>query len=531
MVGAASHSLAQYNSAEYPSVLNLGPDSGAVDYQFGDSIAPGYQYQQQFAEPDVAYSIMPTATSATNAVSETGALADGDQNDGRARNLIRALGKDFNDPACAKSHKNFNYLNDYSYLDDPDYNGKCLGDSLKRLGRTSKDDKTWIDVGGRMRLRYHHENGLARLTGSEFLDGSFTDHMLLQARLFADMRLGERVRIFAEGIYADAPASTLGYRPRGNERNRGDALNLFIDLMPNENTTVRIGRQQILYGSRRIFAGPGWANTSRSHDGVKLIRKFDNLQVDAFYFQRVPVLVDDFDEPDFDRSVWGIWSAYTGPQDNLLDLYYVGIDDDVPGAQKQLHTVGARIFGEKNNWLYDFEGAGQFGRQEARGVDHAAAFSTVGLGRKFSDLPWQPTLWGYFDFATGDTPGGAFNQWDSLFNRRHHYLGFIDLVQRRNIEIPSVELTMKPNKRLSLMTRYFHITANQATDVIIPLGGGLVPQNTTSKDFGDTLDLAAKYKISSRSDTRVGYSKFWRGSKVTATENPAFFYAEWALWF
>jgi hypothetical protein len=213
-----------------------------------------------------------------------------------------------------------------------------------------------------------------------------------------------------------------------------------------------------------------------------------------------------------------------------MDLYYFGIDDDVPGAKKQLHTVGGRLYGG-DQWLYDIEGAGQFGRQESLGVDHAAAFSTLGLGRKFSNLPWKPTLWGYFDFATGDTPGGAFNRYDSLFNRRHHYLGFIDLVQRRNIEIPSLELTMKPSNRLSLMARYFHITANQADDVIIPLGGGLVPQNTTSKDYGDTMDLAAKYKISSRSDARIGYSKFWRGNKVTATENPSFLYMEWAWWF
>ena len=453
-----------------------------------------------------------------------------EQSETRSRRRGGPFGKEANDDACASSHKGFNYLNDYSYLDDSEYDGKCIGDSLKRLGKSSKDDKTWIDVGGRFRLRYHHEDGLAREAGSGFLDGNTTDHLLGQIRLFADARLGDRVRVFAEGIYADVVASTDGYRARGNERNRGDALNLFVDFMPTDNTTLRLGRQQMLYGSRRIIAGPGWANTSRSHDGVKLIQKFDNFQVDLFYVQRVPVTVDGFDESDFDRAVYGLWTTYTFDNDDLIDLYYIGIDDDVAGAEKQLHTVGGRLFGG-DKLLYDIEGAAQFGKQEALGVDHAAAFSTMGLGRNFSNLPWKPTLWAYYDFATGDTPGGAFNRYDSIFNRRHHYLGFIDLAQRRNIEIPSLQLSMKPDKRLSLSARYFHINANQGSDNILPLGGGLVPQDSTIKNYGDTYDLQAKLKISSRSDARIGYAKFLRDDRVIATENASLLYAEWAVWF
>lgn len=50
------------------------------------------------------------------------------------------------------AYKGVFYANDYSYLDDPCYEGHDLGDSLKRLagGR--------LDLGGEARVRYHHEN-------------------------------------------------------------------------------------------------------------------------------------------------------------------------------------------------------------------------------------------------------------------------------------------------------------------------------------------------------------------------------------
>ena len=34
---------------------------------------------------------------------------------------------------CAESHKKLFYLNDFSYLEDPNYRGHCFGDQLKLM--------------------------------------------------------------------------------------------------------------------------------------------------------------------------------------------------------------------------------------------------------------------------------------------------------------------------------------------------------------------------------------------------------------
>lgn len=447
---------------------------------------------------------------------------------------------DFDDP-CAKSHGKLHYWNDFSYLDDPDYSGHCCGDGLKRLGKNcglgclfgscgnENASESWLDVGGRFRLRYHNERGLGRQVGSTLLDANQTNHGLSQIRLFGDWHINNHTRVFAEGLYADLAGSSDGYRPRVNERNRGDILNLFIDMKISDSTTVRFGRQQLMYGSRRLIAGPGWANTSRSHDGIKVIQKFGKLRIDYLYMARVPISVDDFDEPDYERALFGTWATYKGSRDRF-DAYYLGFDDDRPGREKIIHTIGAQLSGGER-WLYDIEGAGQFGRQTAMGLDHAAAFATVGVGRKLAALPWSPTLWAYYDFATGDAGGGAFNAFDRIFNRAHHYLGFIDLAHRSNVEIPSLELTLNPTKRFKILSRYYHIMANQETGVIDSLGGLTAAQNLTSKDYGDTVDIAAYYKLTPRSNARVGYSHFWRGNKIIADHDASFTYAEWAVWF
>lgn len=475
------------------------------------------------------------AADAASCTMETSATAG-------SHHWLRALGccscEDIDAP-CAKSHGKLHYWNNFDYIDDPEYDGHCLGDSLKRLGKNwdgclgctggSGGSDSWIDVGGRFRLRYHNEQGLGRRENSVLLDDVETNHLVTQARIFGDWHINKRLRVFAEGIYADVTGATDGYRPRGNERNRGDALNLFVDLKAADNTTVRVGRQQLLYGSRRLIAGPGWANTSRSHDGIKVIQEFGNLRIDGLFMKRVPVLVDDFDETDYDRTLFGAWATYKGSRDTM-DAYYLGLDDDRPASEKTLHTIGARLSGGEN-WLYDIEGAGQFGRQDALGLDHAAAFATAGVGRKLSSLPWSPTLWAYFDFATGDTETGSFNRFDWIFNRAHHYLGFIDLAHRSNVEIPSLEMTLNPTKRLRILTRYFHTIANQENDTVAALGGLTAAQNTTSQDYGDTVDVAAYYKISPRSNARVGYSHFWPGNKILSDNDASFTYAEWAIWF
>ncbi len=435
---------------------------------------------------------------------------------------------------CATSHKGVYYANDFSYLKDPAYGGHCLGDSLKLLPVAGGEWGT-LDLGGQLRERYHHEEGMGQDVagpGVNRFQGTQHDIVLTRLRLYSNWKVADGLRIYAEGIFADVSDDGGTYLPRPIDRNYGDFLNLFVDVGLTDALTARIGRQELLYGAERLVSPLDWANTRRTFDGGRLLYKGEGWTSDLFYTYVVPVVASELDEPDYDQAFYGSYNSITVNEHLTVDAYYLGYDNQNTGAGNDfsIHTCGLRLNGSlTENWLFEMEGGPQFGRQSGLGVDQEAAFCTCGVGRKLGDvLPWTPTLWGYYDYASGNAPGGDFNRFNDLFPLGHKYFGFIDAVRRQNIEAPNLLLTMKPHAKVDLLCWYWHIMSNQAGD-IVPSIGGTPPQSTASKDFGDELDLIAKYGIGPRSNVLLGYSHFWRGNKILAPADADFTYVQWEL--
>jgi len=435
--------------------------------------------------------------------------------------------------ACSKSHKGVYYANDFSYLNSPCYNGDCLGDCMK-LNPVARGRLGTLDVGGELRLRYHHEQGMGRQQGRLGFEDTKNDFLLTRLRLYTNWKVNDWLRFYSEAIFADVESNDA-YIPRPIDRNSADFLNLFFDLQLTDNTTVRIGRQELLYGAQRTVSPLDWANARRTFEGVRTLTKRGDWAVDTFYTNLVPVAANNFDEADYDQSFYGAYATYGGIKGKTLDLYYLGFDHQTAGmalaTDFSLHTVGGRYTGAFKNvpLLFDLEGAYQGGRQSGLGRDHEAGFCTCGVGKQLN-MRWKPTVWFYYDYASGNTATGDFNRYNQLFPLAHKYLGFIDAVARSNIEAPNMLIKMQPREKLSLLLWYYYFGANQAQDLV---PGVAVPsaQNVTSKDFGNELDLLAKYQISPRSDLVLGYSRLWRGNKIIGTNDANFFYTQWSLQF
>jgi hypothetical protein len=436
--------------------------------------------------------------------------------------------------SCATSHKGVFYANDFSYLEQPGYCGCCLGDCLKLLPVA---DGAWgtIDFGGQLRTRYHHEVGMGQdLSGPGVNRFEATRHdiFLTRLRLYANWKLSDSLRVYCEGISADVTDDDHTYLPRPIDRNYGDFLNLFVDVTFADGMTARIGRQELLYGAQRLVSPLDWANTRRTFDGAKVMYKGESLSTDVFYTYLVPVIPNRLDEPDYNQAFYGCYNTYVVDDNLAVDAYYLGYDNQLtgPGNDFSIHTCGLRLYGDlTDQWLFEMEGGPQFGRQSGLGLDHEAGFCTVGVGRKLDDaLPWNPTLWAYYDYASGNRFGDDYNRFNDLFPLGHKYLGFIDAAKRQNIEAPNLLLTMQPAKKLTLQCWYWHIMADQAED-IVPSIGGTPPQSTASRDFGDELDLTGVYQFGPRSNVLLGYSHFWRGNKILAPNDANFTYLQWEL--
>ena len=434
---------------------------------------------------------------------------------------------------CANSHKVLFYNNDFSYLLDPCYDGHCLGDRLKLMPVGHCGHCSTLDVGGQLRLRYHHERGMGQQAGRTRFQDTDNDIWLTRLRLYTNWEISESVRFYVEGIYANVGATDL-YIPRPIDNNWGDFLNAFFDVKLTDTTTVRIGRQELLYGAQRLVSPLDWANTRRTFEGAKVMYRDGDWAIDGFFTAFVPVRPNELDRANYKQQFYGTYAVYSGLENATVDLFYLGYDNRINGPPIvtgfSLHTLGMRIKGSQGDWLYEVIGGPQFGRQSGLGLDDSAGFATAGIGRELN-LPWSPTIWLYYDYASGNAPGGSFNRFNQLFPLAHKYLGFIDATQRANIESPNLLLTMKPHKKVSLLFWYYHLMANQAGD-IVPSIGGTPAQSTTSKDWGDELDVLVKYAISPRSNIWFGWSHFWPGNKITppgGARDADFFYTQWEL--
>jgi len=424
---------------------------------------------------------------------------------------MKALGK-----AVAGSHKGMFYDNNFDYLCDPCYSDWHLGDNLKRL---AIGDLITLDVGGQYRLRSHNERNMRGLG----LTGRDDNFLLHRTRLYMNTEIGSRVRVYGEML--DAVSNHEFWAPRPIEENRAELQNLFMDVAAIDNyngtLTARFGRQELVYGNERVISPLDWANTRRTFEGIKLLWEGQDWDVDGFWVRPLRRNTVQLDPPNLDREMYGIYSTYKGLPCDELQLYWLALDFHDAGFLYD--TFGARLTGDRGPWMYEFEGALQLGRN-TDGSSHSAGAFTLGLGRKFENVLWTPTMWLYYDWASGDdTVGNGYHHYQPL---AHKYLGFMDLFGRRNIEDINVLLTMQPHEKLKLLFWYHYFQLQNTNDVpysvtMTPFAAG------TGDDLGQELDIVATVPFTPRMSVLFGYSHFYTGDfYAPGTGDADFFYTQ-----
>src|SRR5207244_5258885 len=167
--------------------------------------------------------------------------------------------------------------------------------------------------------------------------------------------------------------------------------------------------------------------------------------------------------------------------------------------------------------------------------NHSAGFATGGLGYKWVERDWKPTLWAYYDWASAGNVRGAGNGFNQLFPLGHKYFGFMDLYGRSNIQSPNVQLTFTPSQRLNILIWYYYLLLDTRADTpynvnSTPFAPGSTP---ASRDLGHEIDLLATITLNARMDIVLGYSHFISGSYYKLTPglpfrgNADFFYVQY----
>lgn len=414
------------------------------------------------------------------------------------------------------------FENNFSYLDSIPFADRDWAEKLKRIPVGNH----WLfSTGGEVRYRYNSE------TNSQ-LTGRSNDYGLIRTRAYGDVWFEDLFRFYGEFLYGEIFNNELP--PLTRDVNRGDIQNMFIDARVFEHNGnpvfVRLGQQELIYGSQRLLSTNDWGNNRTRFQALKTFYRSDKWDFDVFTGRPVQVRFNDLDPGDHNQWFTGVWLTNKPRKGTFLDLYYLELSNKTPGAATgqfttgsfNVHTLGGRYVGRNDNgFLWDVEGAVQVGNWADQDI-LANAFSAY-LGWNWKNCCLNPTVWLGYDFASGDPDPnrtGTHRTFNQLFAFGHYYFGFLDYVGRQNIHDLTLQGYVYPAKWLTAGIQYHVFRLASPKDSLYNAFGRPVrrdPTGAAGDDVGSEIDLVFNAHITDRQDLFITYSHFFPGSFIRAT--------------
>jgi len=175
---------------------------------------------------------------------------------------------------------------------------------------------------------------------------------------------------------------------------------------------LRVGRQELNYGSGRLVSVREGPNVRQSFDGMKIRSKAGEWHVDAWAVRPDLDKLGFFDNvPDHRSLFWSLYATRPWRRGVGYDLYYLGIDRKSAtferGTATELrHTVGARLWRpiatQELGLDFDYEGVMQFGTFGSDDI-RARTFASD-TGYSLTAVPLRPRLSVKADISSGDNP-------------------------------------------------------------------------------------------------------------------------------
>lgn len=256
-----------------------------------------------------------------------------------------------------------------------------------------------------------------------------------------------------------------------------DVLQAYADLSLGElgggKHRLRVGRETVDLGGRRVMARNAYRNTINAFTGVDWQWTGDGQTVRAFWVLPVDRRPNDFasirnneweeDDQDLDLQFAGLFYGKSLDERTTLETYVLGLEERGSRTRRrELLTPGVRLFQPRKKGLTNFEIEliGQVGESKTATtvasptLDQVAGYARAALGYTY-DMAWQPTVEVSWDYASGDqNPNdNNNNRFDTLFGARRWDYGptaVYGAVARANINSPEIKLVLKPSQATEL---------------------------------------------------------------------------------
>lgn len=368
-----------------------------------------------------------------------------------------------------------------------------------------------LNLGAEARWRY------------EYVDhqdwGAESDGYLLQRYLIqADYAFEAPARAF---VQLKSGLSSGQEQPRPTDRDHLDLHQAFVELSPEWRPvkTLRLGRQELAFGSGRLYSVRESPNVRRSFDGLRTTVASGAWSTEVFMAAPVetdPGAFDDGDERG--QRVWGVYAVRPG-----LDLYYLGLRRDEASfeqgrAREERHSLGSRVWGAQGPWRYNLEvviQAGSFGDGDI-GAWTAASDSS----HQWANARGRPRLGLKANLSSGDgDPDDADLQTFNPLFPRGNYFGEAALIGPLNHMDLHPFLELSAGKAVTLTADWDFLWRQRRSDGLYRSSGALlVPGNGRQERFvGHQAGLGATWTLSPQATAEVAYVHFFPGPFLKAS--------------
>ena len=389
-----------------------------------------------------------------------------------------------------------------------------------------------LSPGGEVRQEYEWFDN--EEWGAEVPDDS--GYWLQRYMLNVDAPLSRFVRLYGE-LKSGIEVGRAG-GPRGSDEDRLDLHQAFVDVSFGP-VTVRLGRQELVFGSQRLISARDGPNVRQAFDGGTVVLQRGRWRADGFGTRYVSTETGVFDDsPDTGRSLWGVYAVRSQAQDQMkgVDLYYLGYRrkaatfDQAQGRELR-HSWGARFWKTSSGLDYNFEAVVQAGQLDDTTIRAWGIGSDTGY--RIEAMPARPRLALRANITSGDRDRndnrlGTFNP---LFPRGG-YFGLIASAGPSN-EIDLHPLVMlNPREHLSLTTGWLIFWRHRIDDGIYTTSGSLLrsAENTRSRFVGHSPGVEALWQVTQQISVLGNASLFTAGPFIRES-GPAetiSFLAAWA---
>ena len=295
------------------------------------------------------------------------------------------------------------YEEDWSLLSDRD----CKEEPIDNIKYVPLGRENWyLSVGGEIRYRYENYEAPGFGVGPETPSG----YILQRYLLHTDWHFGHHFRVFAQ--FQSGLENGRNGGPRPTDEDVADLHQGFLDITDSsQNWRLRVGRQEIEFGTGHLIGASEGLNVRRAFDGFRFTFKHGRWTCNSTLTHPVLVRPHTFDISDHTQTEWG--AGFTRVREHGgWSGYYFGLNRkqaffNGKTGQDISETFGSRLWKQGTVFDYNTDVIFQTGTFGAGHILAGAVSSNDGI--TLHNLRFQPRFAVRFDYASGDSDHNSQN--------------------------------------------------------------------------------------------------------------------------